>query len=196
MFEKIKEKIKNSIVYKTGDNYKYFVYPYKGINPIDPKEINYLGDIISLKIKKDVDFLFTFETDGIFIAYSVASILNKPLVVARKFHYNFKNPTKLVQQTGYYKRNLFFSINDCNFKKVAIIDCVYSTGGSIGAALKTFNNLNIEVVNVCVVINKINYNNSEFFRDIENKFFAVYDVEIKDNNDIRVNKSEYFTNSK
>ena len=178
MFEKIKKKIEKSKVYQTENGYKYFVYPYKGLTPTDPKELNYLAKIIAKRISKDVDLLFTFETDGIFITYPVSSLLDKPFVCARKFHYNLEKPVKLSQKTGYYKRDLFFSLNGCNKRKVAIIDCVHSTGGSIKGAIKIFKKLIIEVAGIYVVVNKVDYNDKTFLKKIKNKFFAIYDVKI------------------
>src|SRR3989344_4278548 len=191
MFEKIKNKIENSKVYIASNDYRYFVYPYKGLTPMEPAEINYLGKTIAKKISKDIDLLFTFETDGIFITSSVSSALGKPMVVARKFHYNLKNPIRLVQRSGYFKRNLFFSLGDYDIKKVAIIDCIHSTGGSIKAAMKVFDTLGIDVDSVYVVINKVDYNDGDFLKKIKDKFFALYDVEIFDNH-VRAYKSKYF----
>jgi len=195
MFEKIRKKIEHSKVYKTNNGYKYFVYPYKGLEPVDPKEINYLAKIVASRIDKDVDLLFTFEIDGIFITSAISLLTGKPLVAARKFHYNLKNPIKLIQQSGYYKRNLFFSLEGYNIKKVAIIDCIHSTGGSIKAALKLFDEIGADVRGIYVVVNKINYNDHDFLKRVKNKFFAIYDVEIIDNN-LKVYKSKYFRNKK
>lgn len=191
MFEKIRKKIEKSAVYQTKNGYKYFVYPFKGLTPIDPQEFIYLAKVIAKKISKDIDFIFTFETDGIFIASPVSFLLNKPLLCARKFHYNLANPIKLTQKTGYYKRDLFFSLNGCDSRKVAVIDCVHSTGGSIKGALRIFKKLKIEVTGIYVIINKINYNDKSFLKKIKNKFFAIYDVKII-NDRVSAYRSKFF----
>lgn len=190
LFEEIRKKIENSRFYSIENKYRYFVYPYKGLEPIKPAEMNYLGGIIAKKISNDVDLLFTFETDGIFVTYSVASLLNKPLVVARAFHYNLKNPMRLTQETGYYTRELFFSLGDKDVKKVAIIDCIHSTGGSVKSAIKLFSKLGIEVEGVYVVINKPDYNDKKFLEKIKDKFFAIYDVKIIGSH-LKVDQSKY-----
>jgi adenine/guanine phosphoribosyltransferase-like PRPP-binding protein len=190
IFEKIRARIEESRVYQAANNYQYFIYPYKGISPINPKELDYLASLIAKKISKDIDFIFSFEMDGVFTAYRTASLLKKPFVCARAFHYNLKKPIKLKQKTGYYEREMFFSLGKLKAKKVAIVDCIYSTGGSIQAAIKKFEKLKINVTNVCVVVNKIN-NNEAPLNKIKDKFFAVFDAEIIDKK-IIVCQSKFF----
>ena len=86
--------------YKTGNGYEYFVYPYKGITPINDGEIKYLADVIASKIPKDVDLIFTVETDGIFTALPVAMAIGKPLVSARWFNCNRKKTKKFYTGAG------------------------------------------------------------------------------------------------
>lgn len=196
MFEKILKRIENSPVYATENGYKYFLYPYKGIEPIYPAEIKYLAKAIAKKIDKSIDLLFTFETDGICLASAVSLITGKPLVIARKFHYNVENCVKFSQKTGYYERMMYFSLNNYQkVNKVVIIDCINSTGGSIKAAIKEFKKLEIKVAGVCVAINKTNYSDKSLMKKIKNKFFAVYDVKIL-KNAVKVVRSKYFKESK
>lgn len=191
LFEKIKTRLEQSRVYKTENGYEYFVYPYKGLIPTNPSELDYVAKIISKKIRTDVDFIFTFEMDGVLTAYKVASLLKKPFVCAKSFHYNIPGPIVINQKTGYYNREMFFSLDGLKPKRVAIVDCIHSTGGSIKAALKIFAQLNIEVTNICVVVNKKNYNNTKFLNKIEDKFFAIFDAKILDGK-VVVNKSQFF----
>lgn len=191
MFKKVKDKIEKSQVYQTENGYKYFVYPYKGLTLTDPKELDYIAQVIANKISKDVDFIFTFEVDGIFIAYKTASLLNKPFICAKEFHYNLKDPIKIIQKTGYYEREMFFSLDGYKPRKVAIVDCLHSTGGTIKEALRIFKELEIEVTDICVAVNKINYNNQSFLNEMKDKFFAIYDVEII-NDKVIAQKSTFF----
>lgn len=101
------------------------------------------------------------------------------------------NTFKFTQETGYYKRELFFSLDLSKIKKVAVVDCILSTGGTLKAIVDLFKRLGVEVEGIYVVINKINYSNTEFIDQIRNRFFAIFDVEIKDKN-IIVNKSKYY----
>lgn len=178
-------------IYKTENGYEYFVYPYKGITPIDSKEINYLAEIFNSKIPKDVDLIFTVETDGIFLALPVSSLSEKPLVVARIFNYNMTNFFQFTQETGYYKRELFFSFDLNKIKKVAIVDCILSTGGTLKAAIDLFKKLGVEVEGIYVVINKINYSDTKFLDQIKNRLFAVFDAEVNEGS-IIIDKSKYY----
>ena len=189
-FESIRKRLSEMPIYKTENGYEYFVYPYKGITPIDSKEINYLAEIFNSKIPKDVDLIFTVETDGIFLALPLSSLSEKPLVVARIFNYNVTNFFQFTQETGYYKRELFFSFDLNKIKKVAIVDCILSTGGTLKAAIDLFKKLGVEVEGIYVVINKINYSDTKFLDQIKDRFFAVFDAEIKEDS-IVVNKSKY-----
>lgn len=189
-FEAVKKKLEIMPVYKTENGYKYFVYPYKGLTPIDDKELKYLAGVISLKIPKDVDAIFSVETDGIFTALPVAMILNKPLIVARSFNYKMENFFHLTQKTGYHKRNLFFYFDTKKIRKIAIVDCILSTGGTIKAIMDLLNKMGVEVKGVYTVVNKVNYSDIDLINQIKDRFFSLYDVEIK-NKKIIAGKSKY-----
>ncbi len=178
-FETIRKNLERAPVYKTDNAYEYFVYPYKGLVPTNPKELDYLAKQMAKKIGGEADLIFSFEMDGAFLAYKVAALLGKPFVCAKPFHYNLKKIIKFKQKTGYYSRDVFFSLDNLKVRKVAIVDCLYSTGGSIEAAVKVFDKLGIKVSSVCVAVNKLNYHNQKSFQGIKSKFFAIYDVEIR-----------------
>ena len=190
IFNNIKKRLEEMPTYKTGNGYEYFVYPYKGITPIDDKEIKYLAEVIASKIPKDVDLIFTMETDGIFTALPVAMAMGKPLVSARWFNYKMDKSFSFTQKTGYHKRKLYFYFDPKKVKKVAIIDCVLSTGGTIKAALDLFKKLGVKVVGIYTVVNKTNYSNRDFISQIKNKLFSLFDIEIKGTK-IIVEKSKY-----
>lgn len=190
IFNDIKKRLEKMPTYKTGNGYEYFVYPYKGITPIDDGEIKYLADIITSKIPKDVDLIFTVETDGIFTALPVAMAMEKPLVSARWFNYKMDKSFSFMQKTGYHKRKLYFYFDPKEVKKVAIIDCVLSTGGTIKAALNLFEELGVEVAGIYTVINKVNYSDKNFISQIKDKLFSLFDVEIKSKR-IIVERSKY-----
>lgn len=190
-FENVKRKLEAMRIYKTENGYDYFVYPYKGIVPIDDKEIKYLAEIIAHKIPKDVDLVFTVETDGILTALPVAMLLGKPLVVARSFDYKMSKAFHFTQKTGYHEKELYFYFDLQKIKKIVIIDCILSTGGTIKAAIDLFKKLGVEVEGVYVVINKTNYSNIEFIEQIKSKLFSLFDIEIE-NDKISVKKSKHY----
>lgn len=189
-FEAVKRRLEEMQTYKTENGYEYFVYPYKGITPINDKEIKYLAKIIASKISRDVDLIFSVETDGIFTALPVAMSLGKPLVVARSFDYKMHKFFHFTQRTGYHERELYFYFDPQKVKKVAIIDCILSTGGTIKASVNLFKKLGVEVEGIYTVINKINYSDATLIQEITDKFFSLFDVEIKQFG-IIVSKSRY-----
>lgn len=166
------------------------MYPYKGLTPIDMEEISFLSKEICKQIPKNVDLIFTVETDGILTALPVSIELKKPLISARIFNYRIENFYKLVQETGYSKRDLFFSFDPKRIRRVAIVDCILSTGGTIKASVELFEKLGVEVSGIFTVINKINYTDADFLESISDKFYSIFDVEVK-NGKILVNKSVY-----
>ena len=178
-FESVKRRLEGMQIYKTENGYEYFVYPYKGITPINNKEIKYIARSIASKISKDVDLIFSVETDGIFTALPVAMLLCKPLVVARSFDYKMSKYFHFTQKTGYHERELYFYFDPQKVKKVAIIDCILSTGGTIKASVDLFEKLGVKVEGIYTVINKINYSDTVFIQKIADKFFSLFDVEIK-----------------
>jgi len=190
-FTVVKRRLEKMPTYKTENGYNYFVYPYKGIIPIDNKELKYLAQIVASKISNDIDAIFTVETDGIFTALPVAMLLNKPLIVARSFDYRMSKSFHFTQKTGYHERELFFHFDLLKIKKVAIIDCVLSTGGTIKASMDLFKKLDVEVEGVYVVVNKTNYSNIEFIHHIKDRFFSLFDIQIR-NEKILVKKSKYY----
>lgn len=189
-FKNIEKKLEAMPTYETENGYEYFVYPYKGITPINSKDIKYLAETIASKISKNVDMIFTVETDGIFTALPVAMLLEKPLVVARSFNYKMGKCFHFVQKTGYHKKELFFHFNPSKIKKIAVVDCILSTGGTTKAIIDLFRKLNVEVDGIYVVANKTNYSDTKFIKQIKNRLFCLFDVEIK-NNKVLVKKSEY-----
>lgn len=189
MIEKIKKNIKSSRIYNIK-NYKYFVYPYKGITPINSEEIKYLSNIIASKIPKDTDLIFSVEVDGIFTALPVAILLGKPLVIARSFDYRMPKSFHFTQKTGYYERQLYFNFDPQKVKKVSIVDCILSTGGTIRSAINLFNKMGIQVEGIYTVINKVDYFDIKLLSQIKSRFFSIFDVKIEGKNIIVV-KSKF-----
>ena len=190
-FDDIKKRLEAMQVYKTSNGYEYFVYPYKGITPINDKEVKYLAEVIASKISKDVDLIFTIDTDGIFTALPVALLLKKNLVSARLFNYKMAKSFNFIQETGYRKRKMYFYFDTKKIKKVAIVDCILSTGGTIKAIMDLFKKLGVEVEGVYTVINKLNYSDMEFVSEIKDVLFSIFDVEII-NDRVIVKKSKYY----
>lgn len=171
MIKKIVARIENAPHYGIG-NYNYFVYPYKGIEPIDMTEIKYLAEILASKIPKEVDTIVTIESDGILIATLVADILGTKLLIAKTFDYQLDDRIEFEQVTGYYNRKMFVK-PDNTIKNVAIVDCVISTGGSAKGLISALDEKNINVLGFYTIIDKCNYRGSSL---LSNKIFSIFSV--------------------
>ena len=125
--------IENSSVYDL-DSYKYFVFPFKGIFPIDVKLLRKIINLTRLNISPDSNKIFTFMVDGLVLALPIALEMNRPLVIARDFHYNLSDVTSFLQETNYYKRKMYFK-GLVKSDKVEIIDAIVSSGKTILSAI-------------------------------------------------------------
>lgn len=150
-------------IYVVGDDlggsvsgYKYFIYPFKGLTLVDHGLYKILAQYLAKMIAKDTEVLLTVEADGIGIATLVAAELNLPLVICKSFHYNAPC-LEFEQKTGYYNR-LMYMPKVIQGKKVGIIDCLISTGGTIKTMIEKAISLPGTTINgVYCVNNKSNY---------------------------------------
>jgi adenine phosphoribosyltransferase len=140
----------------TVSEYKYFIYPFKGFSLVDYSLYYSLGKYLARFVAKDVEAIVTVESDGIPVASFVAAELGIPLIIAKSFHYNLPC-VEFVQQTGYYNRLMYLS-RVIEGKKVALVDCMISTGGTIKAMVDAIKTLpGTAISGVYCLNNKNNY---------------------------------------
>lgn len=113
----------------TVEKYQYFLYPFKGFTLANHGIYNTLALYLAKMIPEETEAIVSIEADGIGIATLVAAHLRLPLVVAKSYHYGVDCVT-FTQQTGYYNRTMYMSKAIAG-KKVAIVDCMVSTGGTV-----------------------------------------------------------------
>jgi len=191
--DKIIKVFEDAPVYVTKDRggtvseYKYFVYPFKGFSLVDYSLYYNLGGLLSKFISSDVEAIVTVESDGIPAASFVAAKLGLPLIIAKSFHYNLPC-VEFVQQTGYYNRPMYLS-KVIEGKKVALIDCMISTGGTMKAMVDAINTLpNTKIDGVYCINNKNNYGNQkEEFEGYNYKY--LFSTFINDQNKVEVSLS-------
>jgi len=156
-------------------NYQYFIYPYKNFTESNIENEAFIAKYMASLIPKDVDYLVTFEADGIGIGKLISYFLNKPLIICKTFHYNQK-VIPFNQKTGYFERKMYCPAI-VKGKKVAIIDCMVSTGGTIKGLIKELNKTKTKVAGVYVVVNKTNYHKeANPFKNINYQY--LFDVEV------------------
>lgn len=173
-------------------NYKYFLYPFKNFTYTDPKDEVLLAESLSKFIPKDIDFLVTFEADGIGITKLISIIMNVPMIVCKPFHYNQK-VFSFIQKTGYFSRKMYCP-SLIEGKKIAIIDCIVSTGGTIKGFLSGLNNNfpDTEVAGIYSVVNKKDFNFKKNFAPIDFKY--LFDISINETGKVQASLSKDLIN--
>lgn len=173
----------------TISEYKYFVYPFKGFSLVDYSLYYSLGRYLARFIAKDVEAIVTVESDGIPVASFVAAELGLPLVIAKPFHYNLPC-VEFVQQTGYYNRPMYLS-RVIEGKKVALVDCMISTGGTMSAMIEAIRTLSsTQIGGIYCINNKNNYGNQqEEFGGYEYKYLFNTFVSDKDKVEVSLSRA-------
>lgn len=140
----------------TVDSYQYFLYPFKGMSLVSHRLNAVLGRYLAKLVADGTEVIVTIDSDGIGIASFVAAELDLPLIIAKSFHYN-QDCVEFVQQAGYHARTMYLPKVIAG-KKVAIVDCMVSTGGTVKAMLEAMQQIpEVVVTGILCVNNKSNY---------------------------------------
>lgn len=157
---------KDSQIYSVGDlggsveTYKYFIYPFKGLTLVNQKIYATAGKYLARLVPKDTEVILTIESDGIGLASFVGAELGLPVVICKSFHYNVPS-LEFVQKTGYYERTMYLP-KVIEGKKVAIVDCLISTGGTVLAMIEAIKKLaDTKITGIYCLNNKSNYNKQQ-----------------------------------
>lgn len=176
-------------------DYQYFVYPFKGFNIYEPKYEVSIANCLARMLDGKIDLLITFESDGIGITKLVSSFTNIPMLICKPFHYNYEC-LKFVQLSGYNKRLLYLPRKLMEHKRIAIIDVIVSTGGTINSFLNALKNQGVdtEVSGIYSVVHKHNYNgyrinSKQFFGKYNYKFILELEIFPKDKGKLRTKVS-------
>jgi adenine/guanine phosphoribosyltransferase-like PRPP-binding protein len=135
--------------------YDYFVWPYKGISPIDPEELQTLVLAMEQKVPGG-DLVFTFQSDGEILAIPLAWKLNKPLVICRDTDYKMQDPLVITQHTRYWTRTLYCE-KIAAHRQVVLVEAIVSTGNTVIEAVRKIRGCKAEVVGVVTVVSKVKY---------------------------------------
>jgi adenine phosphoribosyltransferase len=173
-------------------NYHYFLYPFKNFSDSDPRDEEFIAKHLSLSLDKNIDYIITFDSDGIGISKLISVILNIPMLVCKPFHYN-QAVFSLKQRTGYFEREMFCP-RLINGKKIVILDCMVSTGGTVKGFVEALrlNKIDVKVVGIYTVVNKTNYHSDaeNMFGKIPYKF--LFNVLIKEDGSVNSSISDLF----
>ena len=141
-------------VVKFGD-YEYFVHPITDGIPLGRPEVldEVLGALAALADWSRVDKVVTAESMGFPLAAGLAMRVHKPYVFIRKRQYGLPGEVSLKQTTGYSRTDMFIN-NLHRGDRVAFVDDVVSTGGTLTAIVGALRQMGVEVAEVLIVFEK------------------------------------------
>ncbi|HAZ28673.1 MAG TPA: hypothetical protein DCY48_02760 [Candidatus Magasanikbacteria bacterium] len=161
-FDEAVQLFKDAKTYTTEDrggsvqNYHYYIYPFKGIALSNFRLLQTLSSHLGKMVAPETEVILTVETDGISVAAFVAASLGLPLVICKPFHYHMPS-IPLPQKTGYYERTMYMP-KVVEGKKVAIVDCMMSTGGTVRGMIEGLDQLSqTTLTGIYCINNKDNY---------------------------------------
>lgn len=197
MAESRKRKLLRSLISAspvyTVKEYKYFVYPFKGITAVRVAALHSVTELLCNKLKANQEkftTVATVMTDGVITALPVAMRLKKDIVIARDFHYNYHDALTIQQETGYRSRRLYVARATDIQQPVVFIDAVVSTGRTALAVIDAFRQVGVSVSRVYTVVNKVEYGGESRLQQAGISFQALFDVRIAGDQIICVDHGE------
>lgn len=145
--------VKAPIIWK-GD-YPYFIHPITdGVPRLEPNVLEAIIELSVPLIKWDnIDIILGIEAMGLPLMAPLSMRTGIPMVIARKRQYGLEGEVEINQETGYSKGSIF--LNDIKpGEKIAIIDDVLSTGGTIRSVIEGVKRTGAIIENIVVVVEK------------------------------------------
>jgi adenine phosphoribosyltransferase len=175
--EALKRSLERSDIIRIGD-YHYFVHPISdGIPALDPAFLDLLARDVAAMVDPGCDRILTVEALGIPIATATALRMGKPLTIVRKKRYGLPGEVAVPSSTGYATHTLYLN-GIRKGEKVAFIDDVLSTGGTMRAVVGAVRKAGAEVCDALVVIEK-GSNRERVERELGIKVKSLVKVEIR-----------------
>ncbi len=152
--EKLRASLAGCPVVKFGE-YQYFIHPLTdGIPPADPELLREAVEgLAALADWRRVDKIITAEAMGFPLAAALALRVHKPYLFVRKRRYGLPSELSMKQVTGYAGTDLFFNYVEKG-DRLAFVDDVISTGGTLRAVVKALRFLGASVEEVLIVFEK------------------------------------------
>ena len=152
-FGRLTEAFLNSPVVDMN-GYKYFINPVSdGIPRTDSELLEEIIEGMVERSNRDYDIILAPEAMGIPLAVGISLRTGIPYSVIRKRRYGLEGEIALDQSTGYSKSPMY--INGVKpGDRVAIVDDVVSTGGTLRAVVDALGSEGVTVSEISVVFNK------------------------------------------
>jgi len=146
-------------------SYHYFVHPLSdGIPMIDPSLLAIVAREMAGMVPEDTDLLLTAEAMGIPLVTGISERKGIPFSIVRKRSYGIAGEISLRQVTGYSENDLYMNLPEGSHR-IAIVDDVLSTGGTVRAMVEGIRSVGSEVNSVIVLADKMTSERFEAFRD-------------------------------
>ena len=152
--DQLKASLQSAPVIWKGD-YPYFIHPVTdGVPRMDPGVLQAITELVTDRVVwSNVDLLHGIEAMGLPLTAPLSVSTGIPLVIARKRSYGLEGEIEIDQSTGYSKGAMY--LNDLREgERIAIVDDVLSTGGTLEAVIEGVRRAKAEVTDVIAVIEK------------------------------------------
>jgi len=152
--EQLRASLQAAPVIWKGD-YPYFIHPVTdGVPRMNPEVLTAITELVVERVDwSGVDILLGIEAMGLPLTAPLSMATGIPLVVARKRSYGLDGEVEIDQSTGYSKGAMY--LNDLKQgERVAIVDDVLSTGGTLEAVIEGVRRAGAEVTEIIAVVEK------------------------------------------
>jgi adenine phosphoribosyltransferase len=137
-----------------GD-YPYFIHPITdGVPRMDPEVLKAITKLVVDQVDwNKIDIILGIEAMGLPLTAPLSMATGLPLIIARKRSYGLEGEVKIDQSTGYSKGAMY--LNDLKKgERIAILDDVLSTGGTLEAVIEGVRRAGAQVTDVITVVEK------------------------------------------
>ena len=152
--DQLRASLKAAPVIWKGD-YPYFIHPITdGVPRMDPAVLQAITELAQQRVNwSDVDVLLGIEAMGLPLTAPLSMATGVPLVIARKRSYGLPGEVGIDQTTCYSKGAMY--LNDLKpGERVAIVDDVLSTGGTLEAVIEGVRRAGAAVTDIIAVVEK------------------------------------------
>mgnify|MGYP006260470341 CR=1 FL=1 len=132
------------------------LYPpnYRRCSKVEPNVLQAIVDLTEPLVDWDnIDIILGIEAMGLPLTAPLAMRTGVPMVIARKRNYGLEGEVQINQQTGYSKGSIY--LNDIKpGERIAIIDDVLSTGGTMRSVIEGVKQTKASIENIVIVVEK------------------------------------------
>lgn len=150
----LKQSLSDAPIIWKGD-YPYFIHPITdGVPRLEPNVLQAIVDLTEPLVDWDnIDIILGIEAMGLPLTAPLAMRTGVPMVIARKRNYGLEGEVQINQQTGYSKGSIY--LNDIKpGERIAIIDDVLSTGGTMRSVIEGVKQTKASIENIVIVVEK------------------------------------------